>query len=127
MNHITQEQAVELVNKTISGTATPHGMFEFTALCNAAIEWHIAQQKPFLNAEEYLRHKYGAYRGFHAWREIEEGYNQGRYDEAMAQGPDATHIGNVDSVCTSQERVQKIVKTINMPESVIHSRKREQL
>ena len=44
MNHITQEQAVELVNKTISGTATPHGMFEFTALCNAAIEWYIAQQ-----------------------------------------------------------------------------------
>jgi hypothetical protein len=44
--------------------------------------------KPFLNAEEYLRYKYGAYRGFPAWREIEEGYNQGRYDEAMAQGPD---------------------------------------
>ena len=39
------------------------------------------------SAEDYLRHKYGAYRGHFAWRELEEAYSQGRYDEAMLQGP----------------------------------------
>lgn len=29
-------------------------------------------------AEEYLRGKYGAYRGHHAWRELEEAFNAGR-------------------------------------------------
>lgn len=86
MNHITLEKAVELA-RTVKMSEWVGSQVQ--AVCNAAIEWHIAQQKQFLNAEEYLRYKYGAYRGFPAWREIEEGYNQGRYDEAMAQGPDA--------------------------------------
>lgn len=30
------------------------------------------------SAEEYLRSKYGAYRGHHAWRELEEAYNAGK-------------------------------------------------
>lgn len=63
----------------------PDLMAAFAALRAAAVGSETV--KPYLNAEEYLRHKYGAYRGFHAWREVEEGYNQGRYDEAMAQGP----------------------------------------
>ena len=39
------------------------------------------------SAEDYLRHQYGARRGHFAWRELEEAYSQGRYDETMAQGP----------------------------------------
>ena len=39
------------------------------------------------SAEDYLRHRYGAYRGHFAWRELEEAYSQGRYDEEQAQGP----------------------------------------
>jgi len=43
--------------------------------------------KVHASAEDYLRHKYGAYRGHFAWRELEDAYSQGRYDESMAQGP----------------------------------------
>lgn len=39
------------------------------------------------SAEDYMRYKYGAYRGHFAWRELEEAYSQGRYDELQAQGP----------------------------------------
>jgi len=39
------------------------------------------------SAEDYLRYRYGAYRGHFAWRELEEAYSQGRYDEEMLQGP----------------------------------------
>ncbi len=40
------------------------------------------------SAEDYLRYRYGSYRGHFAWRELEEAYSQGRYDEEMLQGPD---------------------------------------
>lgn len=63
-----------------------------------------APPKISTNAEEYLRHKYGAYRGHFSWREIGEAYSQGRYDEAMAQGPhpypldDATIDRHLDAI-----------------------------
>lgn len=43
--------------------------------------------KVHTSSEDYLRYKYGAYRGHFAWRELEEAYSQGRYDEEQAQGP----------------------------------------
>ena len=43
--------------------------------------------KVHASAEDYMRHKYGAYRGHFAWRELEEAYSQGRYDELQAKGP----------------------------------------
>lgn len=42
--------------------------------------------KVHVSAEEYLRNEYGAFRGHFAWREIQQAYVQGRYDEQMAQG-----------------------------------------
>ena len=87
--YITQDQAMAIVKSTVTTSEYDDLTIQsMLCICNAAVAHYIASQKQFLNAEEYLRHKYGAYRGFPAWREIEEGYNQGRYDEAMAQGPD---------------------------------------
>lgn len=34
--------------------------------------------QPSTSAEDYLRGKYGAYRGHFAWRELEEAFNAGR-------------------------------------------------
>lgn len=31
-----------------------------------------------VSAEDYLREKYGAYRGHHAWRDLEEAFNAGK-------------------------------------------------
>lgn len=36
-------------------------------------------------AEDYLRDKYGAYRGHHAWREIEEAFNAGKRAQSVAK------------------------------------------
>lgn len=38
---------------------------------------YIAAEKPRASAEEWLRSRYGAYRGHPAWRELEEAYNAG--------------------------------------------------
>lgn len=83
----------------ICGIDTNHARSTASS-CDAAIEAlraAIAQPeseptikeslKVHASAEDYLRYKYGAYRGHHAWRELEEAYSQGRYDESMAQGP----------------------------------------
>ena len=43
MNHITQDQAFQLANSTISRAGSP-SLHELTSFCNAAIEWYIAQQ-----------------------------------------------------------------------------------
>lgn len=42
------------------------------------------------NAEDYLRSKYGAYRGHFAWRELEEAFNAGRTSLAPAEAPELT-------------------------------------
>ena len=44
MNHITQEQARELSRLASAGGFADVLVRDIHALCNAAIEWHIAQQ-----------------------------------------------------------------------------------
>lgn len=43
-----------------------------------------------IEAEKYLREKYGAYRGHFAWRELEEAFNAGRAALSNAEPVDAS-------------------------------------
>ena len=95
MNHITQEQSEELALKCRC-ICTGWRTLEMDAdalndLCNAAIEWHIAQQAASVDAT------------FKKW-------NTPILDKYAPK-----QIGNVDSVCTSQERVCETAKSEQVP------------
>ena len=69
----------------------PHGTHSFPALSNDAITALRAalaqqEQEPVADAETWLRNRYGAARGHHAWRELIEAFNAGR-TAAQEQGP----------------------------------------
>ena len=96
MNHITvMKQALDALEECQYATTSLADKLAGDAI--NALRAAIAQPeseptikeslKVHASAEDYLRYKYGAYRGHHAWRELEEAYSQGRYDESMAQGP----------------------------------------
>lgn len=51
----------------------------------AAIE---AQAQQTVTAEEYLLDKYGAYRGHHEWRALEDAFNAGKAAQANIKAPD---------------------------------------
>ena len=86
MNHITQEHAVALAKKT-----SMKDIMWVHELCNAAIEHYIAQQAASVDAT------------FKKW-------NTPILDKYAPK-----QIGNVDSVCTSQERVYETAKSEQVP------------
>ena len=129
MNHITKQEAVELAR----GVPMNHWVgSEVHALCNAAIAHYIAQQAaptvglPFVpwSKESEMRESWAQAAPTKELTEeqllwiarshginVPEGSLLGFYRDLMG----TINIGNVDSVYTSQERVQKTAKSEQMP------------
>ena len=129
MNHITKQEAVELAR----GVPMNHWVgSEVHALCNAAIAHYIAQQAaptvglPFVpwSKESEMRESWAQAAPTKELTEeqllwiarshginVPEGSLLGFYRDLMS----TTHIGNVDSVCTSQERVHETAKSEQVP------------
>lgn len=64
------------------------------------------------SAEEYLRSRYGAYRGHYAWRDLEEAFNAGRQAPSVAKEP----VGSIVRCHSSTgKRIALFSKYQNLP------------
>jgi hypothetical protein len=83
------EQALEALIHMCHNTVAEKG-YDGQRVQNAidALRSALAQQEqePVADAETWLRNRYGAARGHHAWRELIEAFNAGR-TAAQEQGP----------------------------------------
>ena len=103
--YITKDKALDIAENV--GPSSTNAEY-YHAICNEAIEWYIAQQaapNKELTEEQLLwvARSHGI--------NVPEGSLLGFYRDLMG----TINIGNVDSVYTSQERVQKTAKSEQMP------------